>query len=202
LDRFDLFVRVIEFDLLFFRNDHVRNSNRDASFGRLAEAELLEFIKRLNRSFLTRHLVTTPDYVAQLLLARGPIEKTNVLRPNLIEEDPASGGLDHPYGLVAINGIAPEIGIFESNAIMRFDRVFRHRELDLDCIREQWQSRLAITARGTSRPLREVITADGEALPRGGGELASGGGEKDIARQHDHPFFQRRLDRQCHVYDH
>src|SRR5207247_10219338 len=38
-DGADLFVRVIEFDLLFFRTDHVRNSNRDASFGRLAEAE-------------------------------------------------------------------------------------------------------------------------------------------------------------------
>src|SRR5207247_10139971 len=100
----------------------------------------------------------TADYIAQLLPDRGQNEKTNVLRPNLIEEDAASGGLDHPYGLVAINGIAPEIGIFESNAIMRFDRAFRHRELDLDCIREQWQSRLAITARATSRSLREAIT--------------------------------------------
>src|SRR5207248_10317076 len=103
-------------------------------FGRFAEAEFLEFIQRLDRSFLARHLVATPDNVTQLLLARGPIEKTNVLRPNLIEEDAASGGLDHADILVAINGIAPEIGILESNAVVRFDRVFRHREFNFDRI--------------------------------------------------------------------
>ena len=134
LDRFDLFVSVFEFGLLLFRNDHVRNSDRNTGLGRFAEAELLEFIKRLDRPFLARHLVTTPDNVAQLLLARSPIEKADVLWPNLIEEDAAGGGFDYPQAFVAINGIAAEIGVLESNAVMRFDRTFRHCEFDLDRI--------------------------------------------------------------------
>ena len=69
-----------------------------------------------------------------MLLARGPIEKANVLWPNLIEEDAAGGGLDYPHAFVAINSIAAEIGVLESNAVMRFDRAFRHREFDLDRI--------------------------------------------------------------------
>src|SRR4029077_8539651 len=139
-DRFDLFVSVIEFDLLFFRNNHVRNSNRNTGFGRFAEPEFLEFIKRLDRSFLTRDLVAAPDNVAQLLLARSPIEKANVLWPNLIEEDAAGGGFDYPHAFVAINGIAAEIWVLESNAVMRFDGVLRHREFNLDRIGKQRQT--------------------------------------------------------------
>src|SRR5207253_4502132 len=64
-DGTDLFVSILELDLFLFRNNHVRNSNRDTGFGRFTEAKLLEFIKRLDRSFLARHLVATPDNVAQ-----------------------------------------------------------------------------------------------------------------------------------------
>ena len=134
LDGPDLFVGILELDLFFFRNDHVRNSNRNTGLGRFAEPEFLEFIKRLNRSLLAGHVVTTPDDIAQLFLARGPIEKADVLRPNLIEDDAAGSGLNHARGLVAINGIPAEIGILESNPVVRFDRAFRHREFDFDRI--------------------------------------------------------------------
>src|SRR5436305_9902441 len=78
LDSFDLFVSVIEFDLFFLGNDHVRNSNRDTGFRRLAEAQLFELVERLHRPLLARDLIAAPDNVAQLLLARGSVEKANI----------------------------------------------------------------------------------------------------------------------------
>ena len=41
LNRADLFVSVLQLDLFLFRNNHVRNSDRDTGFCRFAEAELL-----------------------------------------------------------------------------------------------------------------------------------------------------------------
>jgi len=72
---FDLFVSVIEFDLLFFRNNHVRNSNRNTGFGRFAETQLLEFYQASRPFLLPRDLVAAPDNVAQLLLARARLKK-------------------------------------------------------------------------------------------------------------------------------
>src|SRR5438445_75158 len=40
-DGADLFVSILEFDLFLFRNNHVRNSNRNTGFGRFAETQLL-----------------------------------------------------------------------------------------------------------------------------------------------------------------
>ncbi len=47
------------------------------------EAEFLQTIERLDRSLLAGHLVAAPDDVAELLLARGLVEKAESLRPDL-----------------------------------------------------------------------------------------------------------------------
>ena len=40
----DLLVRVFQLRLFLFRNDHIRNSNRDAGLGCFGKTELLQFV--------------------------------------------------------------------------------------------------------------------------------------------------------------
>src|SRR5207248_2410571 len=160
LDGPDLFVSILELDLFLFRNDHVRNSNRDTGLGRFAEAQFLELIKRLDCSVLASHVVATPDNIAELFLARSLIKEPDVLWPNLIEEHAAGRGLDHARVLVAVNSIATKIGILVSNPVVRSNRSFRHRKFDLNGVRKQWESCVAIAGRSPSRILSEIITAE------------------------------------------
>src|SRR5436190_15311059 len=65
----DLLVSIFEFGLFLFRNDHVRNPNRDAGLGRSGKTEFLQFIQRCDRFGRASNLVTTPDNIAKWFLA-------------------------------------------------------------------------------------------------------------------------------------
>ena len=75
LDGLDLLVGILQLGLFFLRNDHVGNSDGNSRLGRFRESEFLQAIERLDRPLLPSHLVTTPDNIAKLFLARWLIEK-------------------------------------------------------------------------------------------------------------------------------
>src|SRR5215211_2010163 len=88
-DRLDLFVRAVQLRLLLFRDDHVRDPDRNTGLRRPGKPELLQLVERLDRALLTRDLVATPDDIGELLLARRLVEEAHVLRPDVIENDAA-----------------------------------------------------------------------------------------------------------------
>src|ERR1041384_41966 len=120
LDLFDLPVSPGQLGLLFLRNNHVGNSNGDSGLGCFGEAELLQSIESFDRTLLSGNLITAPDNVAKLLLTRRLVEEPELLRPNFIENDPASCGLDHARLGIAVDCLFTEIGILEPNAIVGF----------------------------------------------------------------------------------
>src|SRR6202040_2486850 len=94
LDLSDLFVSVFELGLLFLRDNHVRNSNRNSGSSSFSKTELFQFIQSGNRGSRASDLITAPDDVAKLFLARRFIEEAKFLRPNLIENDATGCCLD------------------------------------------------------------------------------------------------------------
>src|SRR5207247_10045230 len=90
----DLFVSVFELGLFLFRNDHVRNPNRDAGFGRFGKTEFFQLIQGRDRFCRTSNLVTSRDNIAKLLLAGRLVERSYPFWPNLVEEVAAAGVLD------------------------------------------------------------------------------------------------------------
>ena len=98
LDRLDLLVSVLQFGLFFLRNDHVRNSDGNSGLGRFGEAEFLQAIERLDRALLSGHLIATPDNVAELFLAGGFVEESELLRPDLVEDHATRGRFDDALG--------------------------------------------------------------------------------------------------------
>src|SRR6266540_1588052 len=146
----NLLISVLQFRLLLLRNDHVRNSNGDASLSGFGKAELFQFIQRRNRLRGPRDLITTPDDVAQLLLARGFVEKSKLLGPNLIEDDTACGSFDHSGFCVSVDCLLTEVGVLNPDAVVCVNASFCHRKFHFGCIGEEWEP-LAIltrTARG------------------------------------------------------
>src|SRR5205823_8243293 len=89
LDGFDRLVSVLQFGLFFLRNDHVGNSDGNSGLGRFRESEFLQTIKSLDRAVLSGDLVATPDNVAELLLPGGFVKKSELNRPDGVEDDPA-----------------------------------------------------------------------------------------------------------------
>src|SRR6266481_3831773 len=94
LDLPDLFVSIFQLGLLLFRNNHVRNSDRDSGFRCFSKAELLQLIQSGNRGGRSGDLITAPDNVAKLFLAGRLVEEPKFLRPNLVKNDTASRGFD------------------------------------------------------------------------------------------------------------
>src|SRR5215471_20928171 len=80
---FDLLVRILHFGFFPFGNDHVLDANRDASPSGFLKPELFQFIESLNRNCRAGDLITAPNNIAQLLLARWFVEKTKFFWPNL-----------------------------------------------------------------------------------------------------------------------
>ena len=64
LDLPDLLVSIFKLRFLLFRNDHVRNSDRNAGFGCFGKTELLQFVQGCDCFSRSRDLITTPDDVA------------------------------------------------------------------------------------------------------------------------------------------
>ncbi len=85
---------------------------------------------------------------------------------------------------------------------MRFDRAFRHRELDFDRVGEERQTRFGRHCRGAPRILRQVITAERDVLRRRRDRLAARGRENVVRREHEHARFHLRFDRKRHVHRH
>ena len=116
-------------------------------------------------------MVATPDDVAELFLARGPIEKPEFFRPDLIENDATGGGFDRLRVGIAINCLLTEIGILNPDTIVCLNRAIGHGELHLGRIGKKRKA-LAILFL-TARVLRQVITTQGNVLRRRRDRLAA-----------------------------
>jgi hypothetical protein len=122
----DLLVSIFELRLFLFRNDHVRNSNRDSGLGRLGKTKLFQFVQRRDRLGWSRDLVTAPNDVAQLFLARSLVEESKLLRPNFIEDDTARRGLDN-FGLsISVDRLPARIRVLNPDTVVRMDTSFCH----------------------------------------------------------------------------
>src|SRR5260370_30093506 len=160
----DLFVSIFEFGLFLFRNDHVRNPNRDAGLGCFGKTEFLQFIQRRDRFSRTSNLVTTPDNIAKLFLACGLVEESQLFRPNLVEDDTARCGLDNLRLSISIGRLLAMIRILDPDPVVCPDAAFGHREFHLGSIRKEWKASLAITSCGSPWILREIIAAERDVL--------------------------------------
>ena len=59
------FCAVVDFLVLFLRNDHVVDADGDTGLGRFAEAELLQLVEHDDGLFVAADLVAIPDQVTE-----------------------------------------------------------------------------------------------------------------------------------------
>src|SRR4029077_14113310 len=84
-DGANLFVSVFELGRLLFRNDHVRNPDRDTGLGSFGETELLQTVERFECALRTGDLIAAPDNVAQLFFASRLVKESELFGPDLIK---------------------------------------------------------------------------------------------------------------------
>src|SRR6266498_3102412 len=122
----DLLVSIFELRLFLFRNDHIRNSNRDSRLGCLGKTKLFQFVQRRDRLRWSRDLVTAPNDVTELFLARSLVEKSKLLRPNFIEDDTARSGLDN-FGLsISVDRLPARIRVLNPDTVVCMNTAFCH----------------------------------------------------------------------------
>ena len=198
----DLLVSIFEFGLFLFRNDHVRNPNRDAGLGRFRKTEFLQFIQRRDRFGRASNLVTTPDNIAKLFLARCLVEKSQLFRPNLVEDDTARCGLDDLCLGISKGRLLAVIGILDPDAIVRPNTSLGHGKFHFGRIRKKRKTSVAVTSYGTSRILCQIITAERDVLGRRRDRLATRWREDVIRSEHEHTGFHLRFHRERHMDSH
>ena len=126
-------------------------------------------------------MITAPDNVAKLLLAGGSVEKSKLLRPNLIKNDATRGGFDR-FGLsISIDRLLTDIRVLNPDTVMCANASFCHCEFYLGRIAEEREP-LAIFA--AARVLGEVVTTEGDILGRRRDGFATGWGKNVIRREH------------------
>ena len=194
LDGLDRLVSVLQLGLFFLRNDHVGNSDGNSRLGRFRESEFLQAIERFDRAVLSGDLIATPDDVAELLLARGLVEESELHRPDGVEDDTARGRFDHAIGRVSVNGFQADVRVLVANPVVGFHFAVRHGELDFRRVRKQRQPRFRRGTRGAPRILRQVITTERDVLRRRRDRFPARGREDVIRREHEHARFHLRLD--------
>ena len=126
----NLLQRALNFLLLGVRDDHVINTDRNARFRRLTEAQFLEQIQRLDGLVVAGGLVTIPDEVTDLALVDNDVSEAHRLRPNLRENHSSHGGLDDLLVRDTIDRLFAEIRVGEQNAIVRLQVTFAIGEHD------------------------------------------------------------------------
>ena len=109
---------------LFLRVDHVVHADGDASLGRDAEAGLLERVEDRNRSLAAAMLVGLQNQVAELALLDGLVEETEFGRPDGVEDDASDRGDDRAASRFAVDRLAIEVGVSETDPVMQVERAF------------------------------------------------------------------------------
>ena len=161
---FNLLVCVLQLGCFAFWNDHVLDSNRDAGASCFLKSELFQLVQRSYRDGRASNLITAPDNIAELFLARRLVKKTEFFWPNLVENDATGSCLDNAHVGIAKSGLPPAIRVFKQNPVMRFDGTFDHCEFHFErvCKKRQMMSVLLW------RPwvLRYVIATKRDVLTR------------------------------------
>ena len=111
LDLGDLLARFGDDVLLRLRDDHVVDADGDAGLEGGLEAELLQLVERLDRRDVARRLVGVEDQVAELGLRDREVHEAEAGRPDLVEDHAADGGPEDLAVLVAVDRVAPVVGI-------------------------------------------------------------------------------------------
>ena len=109
-------------------------------------------------------MVAAPDDVAQLLLAGGLVEKSKLLRPNLIEDNPAGRRFDRLRLGVSINRLLAVIRVLDPDAVVGSNASLGHGKFHFDGIDEEWKPAVALTSAAAPRVLRQVIAAESDVL--------------------------------------
>ncbi len=202
LDDGDFLVSALELDVLLLRNDHVDDADGNARLHRPEEAELLELVEGIHGRLMTRSLISAEDHVGDLLLAASLVEEAHALRPDLVEDDAARGGLDDVLRRFAEDGVFAEVRVLVANPVVDLDAALSHRELDLARFGEERQAVRFFRAGELARILRKVVTTENDVLRRRGDWLATRGREEIVRREHEHARFHLRLDAERDVDGH
>ena len=189
---FNLLVCVLQLGCFAFWNDHVLDSNRDAGASGFLKPQLFQLVQRSYRDGRASSLITPPDDIAELFLARRLVKETEFFWPNLIENDATGSCLDNAHVGIAKTGLAPAVRIFEENPVMRFDGALDHCEFHFERVRKKRQMMSVLL--WCPRILRYVIATKGDVLTRGCDRFATRRGENIVGREHQHTCFQLRLD--------
>src|ERR1043166_2999298 len=91
---FDLLVCVLQLRLFALWDDHILDSNRDAGASGFLKTEFFQLVQRGYRNGRPSDLITAPDNIAELFLARRLVNETEFFWPNLIKND-ATGSCLH-----------------------------------------------------------------------------------------------------------
>ena len=177
----DLLARVGDNIFLRLRDDHVVDTDRDARLERGLETELLELVEGLNGHGVTGGLVGIEDEVAELSLRDREVNKTEFLRPDLVEDDTADGGAEGFLLLVTVNGVATEIRIRDFDPIVNLERAVSFDvEHFLQAAEQRHADALGWLGAGFDG---EVVSAEDDVL-RGREDRLAGGRREDVVRRH------------------
>ena len=151
---------------------------------------------------VTGHLVATPDDVAELLLARGLVEKAELLsgQISLKMTRPAVVSMNLRFGIAVNVSVGRNPGFCKRMRSCVDHCAFSHREFHFGRIGKQ--RKLAFPSFHAARILREVITAQRDVLRRRRDRLAAGRRKDVVRREHEHARFHLRFDRKRHVHRH
>jgi hypothetical protein len=137
-------------------------------------------------------LITAPDNIAELFLARRLIKETELFWPNLIKNDATGSCLDDVRVGIAKTGLPRAIRVLEQNPIMRFDRTLQHCEFHFGRVRKKWQMMSILLWHPWV--LRYVITTKRDVLTRRCDRFATRRRKNIVGREHQHTRFQLRFD--------
>ncbi len=192
----DLFLRVLDFMIFLFRNNHVVDADGNPRASRGAEAHLFEAVQRGHRAFMAAFLVAVPNQFAELRFAHLAIGETELFRPDFAKNHAADRGLDHFAFSIAKNGLGSHVGIGEQNAIVRADHAVHVSEQGLLLGAKQFEAHFGGARMGDfARIRRQIIAAQRNILRGRHDRLAARRAENIVGREHEHARFHLRFDR-------
>ena len=107
LDLLGLGLGLGDLGVLLGRADHVLKAHRGAGDRGEAVAELLEAVDSRDGDVVPGDLVAVEDQLADLGLGALLVEEAHLLRPHVVEDHAAGGGLDRAAVGDAVGGVPP-----------------------------------------------------------------------------------------------
>ena len=140
LDLVGLLAGLGDLGVLLGRADHVLESHRRAGDGREAVAERLEVVDGGDGDVVAGDLVAVEDQLADRGLGALVVPEAHLLRPDVVEDDAAGGGLERAQLGVAVRTPGRAVvGVAEADARVVVDHALGDAELNLGDVVEERQ---------------------------------------------------------------